>query len=129
MSNRPLTNKEKHAQRAIDYREKMKKKRKDTEEEHARLQKRLEEAENSRLDMADRVAYRSAEAIDARDSNIQFREDIEDLRWVNIDRQQHPPSQNPEDALDIKEDLPYKSVDELPKGSLVGTRIVTKFFD
>ncbi|CAI2168924.1 19847_t:CDS:2 [Funneliformis geosporum] len=117
---------EKSRQRGIAYREKMKARRRSIEQQHANLLRTLEEAENSRLDMADRVSYRSAEAIDARDSNIQFREDIEDLQWVNIDRQQHPPSQNPEETLDIKE---YKSMNQLPKGSLIGTRIVTRFFE
>ncbi|CAI2165041.1 7843_t:CDS:2 [Funneliformis geosporum] len=34
--------------------------------------------------------------------------------------------ENPEDALVIKEGLPYKSVDELPKGSVIGTSSVRR---
>ncbi len=34
--------------------------------------------------------------------------------------------ESPEDALIIKEGLPYKSVDELPKGSVIGTSSVRR---
>ncbi|CAI2181656.1 8565_t:CDS:1, partial [Funneliformis geosporum] len=74
----PLKSKEKHAQRAIINREKMKKEKR-YRRNICRTSKKLEESEITQMKMAEMVADKSA---DVRQHNKKLREDIEG--WENI---------------------------------------------